>query len=86
MVSRLVTVSNETGFHVRPAGRLAKAAEGCTSKVEIIYGHSIINAKSMLNILSAAIRKGDQIELRCTGQNEVDDLARLSEIIRCLED
>ena len=86
MVSRLVTVSNETGFHVRPAGRLAKAAEGCTSKVEIIYGHNIINAKSLLNILSAAIRKGDQIELRCTGPDEVKDLAKLSEIIRCLED
>lgn len=86
MVSRFVTVNNETGFHVRPAGRLAKAAEGCTSKVEIIYGHNIINAKSMLNILSASIRKGSQIELRCTGPDEVEDLALLSEIIKCLED
>lgn len=86
MVSKVVTVRNETGFHVRPAGRLAKAAEGCTSKVEILYGHSIINAKSLLNILSAGIRKGAQIELRCIGPEEEKDLAHLSEIIKCLED
>lgn len=86
MVSKMVTVRNETGFHVRPAGRLSKAAEGCSSKVEIIYGHNIINAKSMLNILSAAIRKGDQIELRCTGPDEEKDLERIAEIVKYLED
>lgn len=86
MVSKVVTVKNETGFHVRPAGRLAKAAEGCTSKVEILYGHSIINAKSLLNILSAGIRRGAQIELRCTGSEEEKDLEYLSEIIQKLED
>ena len=77
---------NSTGFHVRPAGRLSKAAESCTSRVEIIYRHNIINAKSMLNILSAAIAKGDQIELRCTGPDEVEDLEKLSEVVRYLED
>lgn len=86
MISKVITVNNETGFHLRPAGRLSKAAEACTSKVEIIYDHSIINAKSILNILSACIRKGAQIELRCTGPDEVQDLETLSEIIRCLED
>ena len=37
MVSRMVTVSNPSGFHIRPAGVLVKAAEHCSSKVEIIY-------------------------------------------------
>ncbi len=42
-----------------------KAAES-DSRVEIIYDYSIINARSLLNILSAAIPNGADIELRCT--------------------
>ena len=67
LVGRKVTVSNPSGLHIKPAGQLVKAAERCSSRVEIIYDYSIINARSLLNILSAAIPNGADIELRCTG-------------------
>ena len=34
MESRKIIVSNKSGFHVRPAARLSKFAENCSSKVE----------------------------------------------------
>ena len=70
MVGRKVTVSNPSGLHIKPAGQLVKVAERCSSRVEIIYDYSIINARSLLNILSAAIPNGADIELRCTGPDE----------------
>ena len=85
MVSQKVTVINKSGLHVRPAGVLVKAAESCTSKIEIIYKHNIVNAKSLLNILSASIRKGEEIEFRCTGPDEVEDLATVVEAMKHLE-
>lgn len=85
MVSQKVTVVNKSGLHVRPAGVLVKEAEICTSQVEIIYKHNIVNAKSLLNILSASIRKGEEIEFRCTGPNEVEDLAHVVEAMNHLE-
>lgn len=85
MVSRKVMVSNVSGLHVRPAGVLVKAAESCSSRIEIIYEHNIINAKSLLNILSASIRKGEEIELRCVGPEEEADLEKIIETMKHLE-
>lgn len=86
MESRKIIVTNKSGFHVRPAAKLSKFAEKCTSKVEIIYGDNIINAKSMLNIVSTAIPKGTEIELRCSGQNEKADLEFMLDAIQKIED
>ncbi len=85
MVSKKVKVSNASGLHVRPAGVLVKAAEQCGSTVEIIYDYNIINAKSLLNILSASIIQGEEIELRCTGPDEEADLERMVEAMEHLE-
>ena len=85
MVSKKVVVTNTSGFHVRPAGVLAKTAESCDSKVEIRFGHNIVNAKSLLNILSASIRMGDEIVLSCEGPNEVEDLKKMLDTMNELE-
>lgn len=85
MVKRPVTIVNASGLHVRPAAVLAKAAESCSSKVEICYNYSIINAKSLLNILSASIGKGARIELCCSGPDEEKDIERMMEVINNLE-
>ncbi|MDY3249708.1 MAG: HPr family phosphocarrier protein [Candidatus Choladocola sp.] len=85
MISRKVTVSNPTGLHVRPASNLAKAAESCSSRIEIIFGNSIVNAKSLLNILSATIVKGDEIEIRCIGPREEQDMETILTALQHLE-
>lgn len=85
MVCRKLIVLNRSGFHVRPASIVVSAAEGCSSQVEILYGHYIVNAKSLLNILSAAIGQGEEIELRCTGPQEQADLEKMVQVIQELE-
>lgn len=85
MVSKKLIVTNEAGLHVRPAGVLSKAAEASSSKVEIIFKYNIINAKSLLNILSASIGYGDEIEIRCSGPKEQEDLERLVNLLEHLE-
>lgn len=85
MVKRPVTIQNASGLHVRPAAVLAKAAEACSSKVEIYYDYNIINAKSLLNILSVSIGQGARVELRCTGPDEEADIEKLMTVIENLE-
>ncbi len=85
MVSKVVTISNPSGLHIRPAGILVKAAEHCSSRVEIIYDYNIINGRSLLNILGACIPSGAQIELRCTGPEEEKDLAAMLDTLKHLE-
>ncbi len=85
MVSRRITITNPSGLHVKPAGVFSKAAEGCTSKVEVLYGNNIANAKSLLNLLAVAIRPGAVIELRCTGPEEERDLEKMIQVLEHLE-
>lgn len=81
MVSEKVTIINESGLHARPAGVLAKAAGKCRSDVKLIANGREIQAKSILNIMAAAIKKGTEVEIQCTGETEADDLKNLKELI-----
>lgn len=81
MVSRKITVSNASGLHARPASVLAQAAGKCKSDVKIVVGDKKIEAKSILNIMAAAIKKGTEIELQCDGETEEADLNTLTDLI-----
>lgn len=81
MVSGKVTVKNPSGLHARPASILARAAGQCESEVIIVYGEKKIQAKSILNIMAAAIKSGSEIEVQCSGASEEKDLKTLMELI-----
>ena len=77
MVSQKVTVKNPTGLHLRPAGILCKAAMQFTSHITFRYRENTANAKSVLSVLGACIKSGDEIELVCEGEDEQEALAAL---------
>lgn len=81
MVSQKVVVKNQSGIHARPAGILAKAAGKCDSQVYIIVGEKKVLAKSILNLMAAAIKCGTEIEVQCDGPTEAEDLKTLVELI-----
>jgi phosphocarrier protein len=77
MVSSKVVIKNPTGLHLRPAGILCKTAIGFQSKVSIRIKETTANAKSVLGVLGACIKTGDEIELICEGTDEEEALAVL---------
>ncbi|MDO4166370.1 MAG: HPr family phosphocarrier protein [Eubacteriales bacterium] len=81
MVSQKLVVKNESGLHARPAGVLAQAASKCSSNVTIVVGDKTVQVKSILNLMAAAIKCGTEIELRCDGENEEEDLKTLVDLI-----
>ena len=42
-----------------------------------IYDNTIANAKSVLSVLGACIKKGDEIELVCDGEDEEEALKEM---------
>ena len=77
MISQTVKITNLTGLHLRPAGKLCGKAmefEGCTItfkyRTHQMTGTSVANAKSVLSILGAGVKCGDEIELICDGEQE----------------
>lgn len=81
MVSSKVVVKNPTGLHLRPAGILCKTAIRFQSKINIQFKDTTANAKSVLGVLGACIKTGDEIELICEGEDETEALEVLTKAI-----
>lgn len=82
MVSGKITISSATGLHLRPAGILCNQAVKYPCKIELVKENKIVNAKSILGVLSACIHYQDEIELVCDGEQEIEAFYDLSELLR----
>lgn len=77
-----VVIKNETGLHARPAGMFVKKASEFTSTVEVKYKGKVVNAKSIMGIMSLGLGKGEELTISATGADEeaaVDALVELVE-------
>lgn len=83
MVSQKVVVKNPTGLHLRPAGILCKEAMQFNSLINFKFRGSTANAKSVLSVLGACVKSGDEIEILCEGS---DENKALSHIVKVIED
>ena len=82
MVSQTIKITNPTGLHLRPAGNLCKEAMKFKCKVTFEYGGNIANAKSVLSVLGACIKSGDEITLMCEGEDENSALREMVQIVK----
>lgn len=78
MVSKKIVIKDETGLHLRPAGQLCKMASQYNSHITFKTKNSEANAKSVLSILGACVKKNDEIELICQGEDEAEALEAIS--------
>lgn len=81
MVSQKITLTNEQGLHMRPAGIFAAAMGKFRCEVKIRFNNSVINGKSVMNIMIACIKKGSEIEIVCNGEDENEALAEAMALI-----
>ena len=81
MVSQKVKITNPTGLHLRPAGNLCKEAMKFKCSITFEYNGNIANAKSVLSVLGACIKFGDEINLCCDGEEEEEALNSLVDFV-----
>ncbi len=85
MVSQKVTIRNLSGLHLRPAGNLCKMAVKFICKITFkkttASKEVFVNAKSVISVLGACVKCGDEIELTCEGEDEEEALKSLVEAI-----
>mgnify|MGYP002507979687 FL=1 len=77
MVKAKTQIKNPTGLHLRPAGILCKEALKYKSSVNFLFSNSYNNAKSVLSVLGACVKSGDEIEFICEGEDEEAALAAM---------
>lgn len=87
MVSQVVKIVNPTGLQMHPAGDLCREADKFRCKVTFHHQGNEANAKSVLSVLGACVKFGDEITLICDGEGEEEALAHLTAYIEAgLED
>ena len=87
MVSEKVAIKNPTGLHLRPAGLFCRTAMQYGSKITVEKKTKsedvTANAQSVLSVLGACIKSGDEINIICEGE---DEETALREMVRIVED
>lgn len=66
---------------MRPASSFATAMGKYTSNIIIKHNGNDVNAKSLMNIIAACIKCGNEIELVCDGPDENDALSEAAQLI-----
>lgn len=78
MIKQKVQIINPSGLHLKTATVLSNSAVKYNSVIQFAYLKNDVsgmaNVKSILSILAAAIRKGDEIEITCEGEDEKEAL------------
>ena len=77
MISQKITITNPSGLHLRPAGNLCNEAMKYKSLITFSLDGGTANAKSVLSVLGACVKCGDEIELVCEGADEREAMEAL---------
>ncbi len=80
MISKELTVINESGIHARPAALIVETATKFQSQVIFIKDGMRANAKSIMNIMLLAAEPGAIIRVETEGPDEVDALKAIEEL------
>ena len=82
MVSKTITIQGSCGMHLRPATVLCNKAITYQSDIRFSKDGGRANAKSVLSVLGACIRPGDEITFICEGPDEEEALAGILEVLQ----
>lgn len=73
-------VINDKGLHTRPSTELVKCATSFKAEVSLIYQDLVVNAKSLLGILTLAAVRGSKIVIEATGEDAQEAVDKIIEL------
>ncbi|CEI73851.1 MULTISPECIES: HPr family phosphocarrier protein [Romboutsia] len=80
-MEKLVTITNASGLHARPAGMFVKKAAEFKSTVEVNAKGKTVNAKSIMGIMSLGLAQGDELTIVANGEDQEAAVNALAELI-----
>src|SRR5215208_6429830 len=70
-------IRNRTGLHARPARVFVDIAKQFQSTIRIGHGQKLVNAKSLISVLTLGVASGQQISIDVDGTDEAAAIAAL---------
>jgi len=76
-----LVIVNELGLHARSAAKLAKLAQQAQSGVWLEKDNERVDAKEVIDILTLAAAKGDQVRITIDHSRDRETLDRIAQLI-----
>ena len=81
MTRTKVMIINETGLHARPVTLVVSLASKFKSDIKVQKKERIVNAKSIMGLLSLGIMKNEEITIIAHGEDELDAITFLKALV-----
>ena len=81
MIEKTVEVTNPTGLHARPAALFVQTAGKFTSLIKIQKDDKVVNAKSIMGLMSLAVSQGTVVSISAEGEDEEFAVRELVDLI-----
>ncbi|MFN0065701.1 MAG: HPr family phosphocarrier protein [Chlamydiales bacterium] len=75
-------VINDKGLHTRPSTELVKCATRFKAQINLIHQDLVVNAKSLLGILTLAATRGSRIRVEAEGMDAKQAVDAIIELAR----
>lgn len=82
MLEETFTIVNKLGLHARASALFVKTAMPFSSEVKVAREDVEVNGKSIMGIMMLAAAKGSTIRLRVEGDDEVEAMSSLGELVK----
>ena len=71
-MEKLLTVRNRAGIHARPAALIAQTANRFASEITLEKDSAVVNAKSIMGVITMAAVYNTTLTLKAEGPDEKD--------------
>ena len=82
MTTSEVKVINRAGIHTRPAASLVKLASEYKSEIQILRDSFVINAKSIIGVMTLAAEQGSILKIKAEGVDETEAVSAIVKLIQ----
>ncbi|BCU83044.1 phosphocarrier protein HPr [Polycladomyces abyssicola] len=86
MTEKTLTIQHPSGLHARPASLLVQEASKFQSKITLVKAGKEVDAKSLLGVMSLAVKQGDEITVRAEGADAEQAVSALVERLENLSE
>ncbi|MGW8144809.1 MAG: HPr family phosphocarrier protein [Anaerolineales bacterium] len=79
-----LTVTHEVGLHARPAAKFVKLAATYPCDIQVrnlTTNGDLVNAKSILSVLTLGVNQGHRIQIEANGDQEGDALEAMKALV-----
>ena len=79
-MEKIIKVTNASGIHASPSAKIVQTVMQYNATVALVHRNKVVDARSILGILSLGLSKGDEFALKAKGEDEMAVLEALENL------